>query len=87
MYPLKMKDQVLQTFKEFHASVEWETRRKLKCLRSKNGGEYRGPFKAFYKAHGIQHEKVPPKTPQDILGEVVKTAVDLINLSPSRPLN
>ena len=64
VYPLKMKDQVLQTFKEFHASVERETGRKLKCLRSDNGGEYRGPFEAYCKVHGIQHEKVPPKTPQ-----------------------
>ena len=41
MYPLKMKDQVFQIFKEFHASVEQETGRKLKCLRLDNGGEYR----------------------------------------------
>ena len=114
VYPLKTKDQVLQIFKEFHASVERETGRKLKCLRSDNGGEYRGPFEAYCKVHGIQHEKVPPKTPQlnglaEIMnriiaekvrcmfshsklpktfwGEVVKTTVDLINLSPSRPLN
>ena len=39
VYPLKMKDQVLQNFKEFHASVERETGRKLKCLRSNNGRE------------------------------------------------
>ena len=64
MYLLKTKDQVLQTFKEFHASVERETGRKLKCLRSDNGGEYKGPFEAYCKAHGIRHEKVPPKTPQ-----------------------
>ena len=62
--PLKTKDQVLQTFKEFHALVERETGRKLKCLRSDNDGEYISPFEAYCKAHGIRHNKVPPKTPQ-----------------------
>jgi len=64
VYPLKMKDQVLQTFKEFHASVERETGKKLKCFRLDNGGEYKGSFETYCKAHGIQHEKVPPKTLQ-----------------------
>ncbi len=44
---LKSKDQVLEAFKEFHAQVERETGRKLKCVRSDNGGEYRGPFEAY----------------------------------------
>ena len=61
VYPLKTKGQVLQNFKEFHASVEQEIGRKLKCLRLNNGGEYRGLFEAYYKADEVQHEKVPPK--------------------------
>ncbi|RDX97941.1 hypothetical protein CR513_19216, partial [Mucuna pruriens] len=64
VYPLKRKDEVLRAFKEFHASVERETGKKLKCLRSDNGGEYRGPFEHYCKTQGIRHEKVPPKTPQ-----------------------
>ena len=46
VYMLKTKDQVLQSFKEFHAMVERETGKKLKVVRSDNGGEYCGPFDA-----------------------------------------
>ncbi|GKF68622.1 putative RNA-directed DNA polymerase [Tanacetum coccineum] len=38
--------------------------RKLKCIRSDNGGEYIGPFDEYCREHGIQHQKTPPKTPQ-----------------------
>ena len=40
VYLLKTKDQAFQTFKLFHTMVECETGRKLKCLRTDNGGEY-----------------------------------------------
>jgi len=43
-FALKSKDQVLGVFKHFQAKVERETGRKLKCVRSDNGGEYQGPF-------------------------------------------
>ena len=39
---LKMKDQVLSAFKEFHARVERETGLKLKAVQADNGGECRG---------------------------------------------
>ena len=64
VYPLKSKDQVLEKFKEFHASVERQSGKKLKCIRTDNGGEYCGPFDIYCKQHGIAHEKTPPKTPQ-----------------------
>ena len=34
---LKTKDQVLGVFKQFQASVERETGKKLKCIRTDNG--------------------------------------------------
>ncbi|RDY00420.1 hypothetical protein CR513_16399, partial [Mucuna pruriens] len=45
VYTLKLKDQR-------------QSGKKVKCIRSDNGGEYCGPF------DGIRHEKAPPKTSQ-----------------------
>jgi len=64
VYLLKTKDQVLSAFKEFHALVECETTKELKCLKADNGEEYRGPFEAYCKMCGIKMMKTPPKTPQ-----------------------
>ncbi|RDY07901.1 hypothetical protein CR513_07924, partial [Mucuna pruriens] len=58
VYTLKSKDQVLEKFKHFQALVKRQSGRKVKYIRSDNGGEYCGPF------DGIRHEKIPPKTPQ-----------------------
>ena len=40
LYFLKTKEQVFKYFQQFHAMVESETEKKLKCLRTNNGGEY-----------------------------------------------
>ena len=64
VYVLRSKDQVLEKFKEFQASVERQTGKKLKCIRTDNGGEYRGPFEEYCRKQGIRHQKTPPKTPQ-----------------------
>jgi hypothetical protein len=44
--------------------VERETEKKLKCVRSDNGGEYHDPLEIFCKTNGIKLEKIIPKTPQ-----------------------
>ena len=54
---------MLDVFKDFHARVEKETGRKLKCIRVDNGGEYKGSFEKYCKEHGIKLEKTYPKTP------------------------
>ena len=65
VYLLKSKDQVFQTFKEFHAMVERETGRTLKCLRNNNGGEYTSnEFRGYCSKHDIRHIKTVPSTPQ-----------------------
>ena len=54
-YTLKTKNQVLDKFKEFQASVERKSRKKVKCIRTDNGGEYCGPFDAYCKQQGIRY--------------------------------
>lgn len=64
-YCLRTKDQVLDRFKAFPAMVERQTDKKLKCLRSDNGGEYYScEFSKYYTDYGIRHEKTIPRTPQ-----------------------
>ena len=41
VFAWKSKDKVLNIVKFFHAYVEREIRRKLKCVKVDNGGEYR----------------------------------------------
>ena len=65
VYILRTKDQVFQVFKKFHALIERETGRKLKRLRTDNGGEYTSrEFEEYCSNHGIRHEKTVPGTPQ-----------------------
>ena len=40
MYPIKRKADVFPIFKIFKARVELEFEKKIKCLRTDNGGEY-----------------------------------------------
>ena len=55
---------MLGVFKQFQASVDRQTGRKLKCIRTDNGCEYCGPFDEYCKHQGIRYQKSPPKTPQ-----------------------
>lgn len=64
VFTLKTKDQVLDAFRQFQALAERQTGKKLRCIRSDNGGEYSGPVDEDGKQQGIRHQKTPPKTPQ-----------------------
>jgi hypothetical protein len=65
IYFLKNKDGVLAKFQEFKAQVENLTRRKIKVLRSDNGGEYTSKeFINFCIEAGIKRELTVPYNPQ-----------------------
>jgi transposase InsO family protein len=62
---LKSKDEVLENFKEFKALVENLFERKIKILRSDNGGEYiSNEFGSFCRDAEIKRELTTPYNPQ-----------------------
>lgn len=63
VYALKTKDQVFGVFKQFQASVKRQIGKKLKCIRTDNGGEYYGSFDEYCRQQVIRHQKTPFKTP------------------------
>ncbi|KAH9687766.1 hypothetical protein KPL70_014887 [Citrus sinensis] len=65
VYPIKKKLDVFLVFKEYKARVEHESGKKIKCLRTDNGGEYTdGEFLAFCKQKDIQRQFTVAYTPQ-----------------------
>jgi transposase InsO family protein len=65
IYFLRNKSNLFDKFKEFRALVENQTEKKIKVLRTDNGGEfYRNEFKEFCKKCGIARQKTTPYTPQ-----------------------
>jgi transposase InsO family protein len=65
IYFLKTKDEVFDQFQEFKALVENQTGKKIKVLRSDNGGEYTSnEFKDFCREAGIKKELTMPYNPQ-----------------------
>jgi hypothetical protein len=65
IYFMKTKDEVFSRFQEFKALVENQTGRKIKVLRSDNGGEYTSSvFKKFCIDSRIKRELTVPYNPQ-----------------------
>jgi transposase InsO family protein len=65
IYFLKNKDGVLAKFQEFKAQVENLTERKIKVLRSDNGGEYTSKeFNIFCIEVGFKREFIVSYNPQ-----------------------
>jgi len=65
VYPIKKKSNVFAIFKEFKAKLEFESGKKIKCLRTDNGGEYiNGDFLTFCRQAGIQRHFTVEHTPQ-----------------------
>ena len=58
IYCIRNKYDVFDTFEKWKALVENETRKRLKCVRSDNGGEYCSKeFDRYFSENGIQKEK------------------------------
>jgi len=62
---MQKKSETYSKFCEFKALVEKESGKKVKALRSDNGGEYiSDEFKDFCKVEGIRRELIAPHNPQ-----------------------
>jgi len=62
---MQKKDQSFTMFCEFKALVKKESGKKIKALRSDNGGEYVSQdFKDFGVVEGIKRELTAPPNPQ-----------------------
>ena len=65
IYFLKAKGELFSRFQEFKALVENQTGKKIKVLRSDNGGEYTSnEFQDFYTQGGIRRQLIVPYNPQ-----------------------
>ncbi|SGZ31712.1 BQ5605_C045g12237 [Microbotryum silenes-dioicae] len=65
VYPISHKSNVLPTFKDWLLEIENATGRRLKTLRSDNGGEYiSSTFNGYCAARGIRREVTIPYTPE-----------------------
>jgi transposase InsO family protein len=65
IYFLTKKSKVFDRFKEFKALVENQTEKRIKVLRTDNGGEfYENEFEELCKKCGIERKKNTPYTPQ-----------------------
>jgi hypothetical protein len=65
LYLLKTNDEVFNKFQEFKAEIENLTNKKIKTLRTDNGGEYTSKeFIAFCKSTGIRREMIVLHNPQ-----------------------
>ena len=63
IYFLRKKSKVFDRFKEFKALVENQTEKKIKALRTDNGGEFcKKEFEDFCKKCGIARQKTTPYT-------------------------
>ena len=65
IYFLTKKDKVFESFKELKALIENHSEKKIKTLRSDNGGEFTSnDFNDFCKEAGIKREIAIPYNPQ-----------------------
>jgi len=88
VYYLKQKSEALSKFKEFVSLMTNITGKRVKVLRSNNGGEYCShAISDYLKEQGIKHETTVPYNPaQNVLAErmnctIVESARSMIHFS------
>lgn len=65
VFTIRSKSEVFDCFKDFCTSVENSTGKKIKSIRSDNGGEYNnGSMKGYCRSNGIRMEFTTPYTSQ-----------------------
>ncbi|GKF48841.1 gag-pol polyprotein [Tanacetum coccineum] len=65
VYLIKKKSDVFEVFKVYKARVELDSGKKIKCLRTDNGGEYTGnEFDTFCRQEEIKRQFTTVYTPQ-----------------------
>jgi transposase InsO family protein len=77
LYFMRRKSEAYKKFREFKVEVELQTRRKIKVIRTDNGGEYTSnEFEGYLRNLGIIHEKTVPHTPeQNGLSEILNHVI------------
>ena len=65
VYVIASKSDVFKTFVKWKVMVEKQYERKVKIIRTDNGGEYTSnEFESYLSNEGITHQKTIPKTPE-----------------------
>ncbi|GJU15292.1 retrovirus-related pol polyprotein from transposon TNT 1-94 [Tanacetum coccineum] len=65
VYPIKKKSDVFEVLKVYKAQVELDSGKKIKCLRTDNGGEYTSDeFDTFCRQEGIKRQFTTTYNPQ-----------------------
>ena len=64
VYLFKSKDEAIEKFVLYKHEVKNQLNKKIKVIRSDQGGEYESPFVDVCTQHGIIHETTTPYSPQ-----------------------
>lgn len=80
VYFLKHKTETFGKFQEFKATVENESSKKIKTLRTNNGGNSSKMNLMYLYKHVIQHRQTNPYTPQQngVVERKNKTLVEMV---------
>ena len=92
VYLLRSKDEALKKFMHYKNEVENQIGRKIKVIRSDQGGEYDAPFDWFSQEHGIIHQTFAPYTPQqngiaECKNRTLKEMINVMLISLGLPQN